>query len=148
VPQPYEWAVLRVVPRVERCEFVNVGAIVYSHATGFLGARVELPEERTLALDPALDLDLVRRHLGAVVALCAGDLSVGPNADRPAGERFRWLVAPRSTVVQTSRVHTGLADDPAAELERLVQSVVLLPAAGDRPGTSGSAGSHRAGERA
>jgi Protein of unknown function (DUF3037) len=130
VPQPYEWAVLRVVPRVERCEFVNVGALVYSHQTGYLGARVELVEQRALALDPFLDLDLVRRHLGAVVALCAGEPSGGQNANRPAGERFRWLVAPRSTVVQTSRVHTGLTDDPAAELDRLVSSVVLVP---DRP---------------
>jgi hypothetical protein len=119
--------VLRVVPRVERCEFVNAGAVVYCHATGFLGARVELDEARALALDPGLDLDLVRRHLGAVVALCAGDPSAGPNADRPAGERFRWLVAPRSTVVQTSHVHTGLADDPAAELDRLIRTVVQLP---------------------
>jgi hypothetical protein len=132
VPEPYEWAVLRVVPRVERCEFVNAGVVVYSHAADFLGARVALPDGRALALDPRLDLELVRRHLDAVVALCAGDSSMAPNADRPAGERFRWLVAPRSTVVQPSRVHTGLTDDPAAELDRLLATVVALPSRDDR----------------
>jgi DUF3037 family protein len=124
VPQPYEWAVLRVVPRVERCEFVNAGVVVYCQALDYLAAQVALPDARALALDPDLDLDLVRRHLDAVVALCAGEASTAPNANRPAGERFRWLVAPRSTVVQTSQVHTGLTDDPAGELARLVASVV------------------------
>lgn len=124
MPQPYEWAVLRVVPRVERCEFVNAGVVVYCQALDYLAAQVALPDGRALALDPELDLDLVRRHLDAVVALCAGEASTAPNANRPAGERFRWLVAPRSTVVQTSRVHTGLTADPAAELARLLASVV------------------------
>ena len=133
MPQPYEWSVLRVVPRVERCEFVNAGVILYSHATDFLGARIALSDARALALDPTLDLALVRRHLDAVVALCSGDAWMAPNADRPAGERFRWLVAPRSTVVQPSRVHTGLTDDPAAELDRLVATVVAVPGADTPP---------------
>lgn len=136
MPQPYEWAVLRVVPRVERCEFVNAGVVLYCQAEDFLAAGVALPAARALAIDPELDLDLVRRHLDAVVALCAGDTSMAPNANRPAGERFRWLVAPRSTVVQPSRVHTGLTDDPAAELARLVDSVVARPAG--EPRTEGS----------
>ncbi len=127
MPQPYEWAVLRVVPRVERCEFVNAGVVVYCQLDGFLGARVALPEQRVLALDPELDLELVRGHLDAVVALCAGDPSAGPNANRPAGERFRWLVAPRSTVVQPSLVHTGLTDAPAVQLERLLMTLVTGP---------------------
>jgi Protein of unknown function (DUF3037) len=126
VPQPYEWAALRVVPRVERSEFVNAGVIVYCHATSFLAARAALPEGLVRALDPELDLDVVRGHLEAVVALCAGDPSTAPNANRSAGERFRWLVAPRSTVVQPSRVHTGLTEDPAAELERLVSALVTV----------------------
>src|SRR3954470_3088628 len=98
VPQPYEWAALRVVPRVERSEFVNAGVIVYCHATSFLAARAVLPEALVRALDPDLDLEVVRGHLEAVVALCAGDPSTAPNANRSAGERFRWLVEPRSTV--------------------------------------------------
>jgi hypothetical protein len=126
VPQPYEWAALRVVPRVERSEFVNAGVIVYCHATSFLAARAVLPETLVRALDPDLDLEVVRGHLEAVVALCAGDPSTAPNANRSAGERFRWLVAPRSTVVQPSRVHTGLTEDPAAELERLVAALVTV----------------------
>ena len=131
MPQPYEWAVLRVVPRVERGEFVNAGVVLYSHAVDYLGARMGLSDARALALDPTLDLAVVRRHLDAVVALCSGDAWMTPNADRPAGERFRWLVAPRSTVVQPSRVHTGLTDDPAAELDRLLATVVAA-SGGDR----------------
>ena len=127
MPQPYEWAVLRVVPRVDRAEFVNAGVVLYSHADDFLGARIALPADRARALDPGLDLDLVRRHLEAIAALCAGDASLAPNANRPAGERFRWLVAPRSTVVQPSRVHTGLTSDPAAELDRLMGQLVTPP---------------------
>lgn len=127
MPQPYEWAVLRVVPRVERCEFVNAGVMVYCQAADFLGARISLSEGRARALDPGLDLDLVRSHLDAVVALCAGDPSMAPNSSRSAGDRFRWLVAPRSTVVQPSPVHTGLTDDAEAELDRLLESVVALP---------------------
>jgi hypothetical protein len=130
VPQPYEWAVLRVVPRVERSEFVNAGIVLYSHQLDFLGAQVALADDRARGLDPELDLDLVRSHLDAIVALCAGADSAGPNANRPAGERFRWLVAPRSTVVQPSPVHVGLTDDPAAELSRLVANVVSMPGRG------------------
>jgi hypothetical protein len=135
VPQPYEWAVLRVVPRVERAEFVNAGVVLYSHAADFLGARIALSAERARALDPDLDLDLVRQHLEAVAALCAGEPALAPNADRPAGDRFRWLVAPRSTVVQPSRVHTGLTDDPAVELDRLMAQ--LVPTSGRRRAVEG-----------
>jgi hypothetical protein len=130
VPQPYEWAVLRVVPRVERSEFVNAGVVVYCQQLDFLGARVALADDRARALDPEVDLDLVRRHLDAAVALCAGEVSAGPNGGRAAGDRFRWLVAPRSTIVQTSPVHSGLTEDPAAELDRLVAKVVSLPVRG------------------
>jgi Protein of unknown function (DUF3037) len=130
VSQPYEWAVLRVVPRVERSEFVNAGIVLYSQQLDFLGAQVALADDRARGLDPEVDLDLVRSHLDAIVALCAGADSADPNANRPAGERFRWLVAPRSTVVQPSRVHVGLTDDPAAELRRLVASVVSMPGRG------------------
>ncbi len=130
MPQPYEWAVLRVVPRVERAEFLNAGVVLYCQRLDFLGARVALSDERARAIDPDLDVDLVRRHLEAIQALCAADAASGPNANRPAGERFRWLVAPRSTVVQPSVVHSGLTDDPDRELRRLVSSVVTLPGRG------------------
>jgi hypothetical protein len=130
VPQPYEWAVLRVVPRVERSEFVNAGVVLYCHQLDFLGAQVALADDRARGLDPELDLDLVRRHLDAIVALCAGEAPIRTNANRPAGERFRWLVAPRSTVVQPSTVHAGLTDDPAAELRRLVATVVSVQGRG------------------
>ena len=122
--RPYEWTVLRVVPRVERGEFVNAGTVVYCQGLDYLEARVELDEGRVLALDRALDLESVRRHLSAVRDLCTGATRMGAAARRPPGERFRWLVAPRSTVVQTAPVHTGLTDDPAAELTRLLEVMV------------------------
>lgn len=124
MPHGYEWAVLRVVPRVERCEFVNAGVIVYAHAVDYLAARVELDEQRLRALDAGADVDAVRRHLAAVRDVCAGEPSAGDSGRRPPGDRFRWLTAPRSTVVQTSPVHTGLTDDPAAELSRLFALMV------------------------
>jgi len=128
VPHTYEWAVLRVVPRVERAEFVNAGVVVYCQALDFLGARVHLDLERLAAIDPSVDVAAVERHLDSVRALCAGEPSAGANGARPPGERFRWLVAPRSTVVQPSGVHAGLTDDPAAELDRLLTRMVLPPA--------------------
>lgn len=120
----YEWAVLRVVPQVDRCEFVNAGVLVYCQRLEYLAAAVELDAARALALDPALDVDAVRRHLEAVRALCAGLPEAGPNAARPLGDRFRWLTSPRSTVVQPSPVHTGLTADPPAELQRLLDVMV------------------------
>jgi hypothetical protein len=120
----YEWSVLRVVPRVERCEFVNAGVVVYCRQLDFLAAAVELDEARALALDSELDLVAVRRHLQGIEALCEGRHEAGPNAARPPGDRFRWLAAPRSTVVQPSPIHTGLTDDPAAELGRLLEVMV------------------------
>jgi hypothetical protein len=127
VPHAYEWAVLRVVPRVERCEFVNVGVVVYCHALDYLAASVTDDLARARALDPGLDADAVLAHLEGIRAVCAGDASAGANAARPPGERFRWLVAPRSTVVQPSPVHTGLTDDPAAELADLTRRMVDPP---------------------
>ncbi len=120
----YEWAVLRVVPRVERCEFVNVGVLVYCQALDYLAAAVTDDLSRALALDPALDVETTRRHLEGVRALCAGEPSAGDNGRRPVGDRFRWLVAPRSTVLQPSPVHTGLSDDPAAILAELFDAMV------------------------
>lgn len=131
MPHPYEWAVLRVVPRVERGEYVNVGVLVYCRALDYLAAQVCSDLERAVRLEPALDVEAVGQQLQSVLALCAGDASAGANGRRTAGERFRWLVAPRSTVVQPSPVHTGLTDDPVAELADLFDRMVRT---GTEPG--------------
>jgi Protein of unknown function (DUF3037) len=124
VQHAYEWACLRVVPRVERSEFVNVGVLVYCQGLGYLAAKVTDDLTRAAALDPALDVESTRRHLAGVEALCAGDPSAGANARRTPGDRFRWLIAPRSTVIQPSPVHTGRSDDPAAALAELFATMV------------------------
>jgi Protein of unknown function (DUF3037) len=116
----FEYALVRVVPRVERGEAINVGVIVYSQAYRYLCARIELDERRLLAVDPAVDLDPVRTALSAFEKAC----TEGPLAGRPLGERFRWLTAPRSTIVQPGPVHGGLTTDPAAELARLFDTLV------------------------
>ena len=123
----YDYAIIRVVPNVEREEFVNVGAIVSCPATGFLEARVELDERRLLALDATLDLETIRAHLATIPAICAGGEGAGPIGRMTQRERFHWLVAPRSTIIQTSPVHTGACGDPAAVLERLLDTMVRPP---------------------
>jgi hypothetical protein len=120
----FDYALIRVVPRVEREEFLNVGAVVYSPARAFLAAQVELDRERLAALGPPLDLELIEQHLRAIPAVCAGDPAAGPLAALSLSERFHWVVAPRSTVVQTSAVHTGLSEDLPAALERLMATMV------------------------
>jgi len=123
----YDYAVIRVVPRVERGEFVNAGVVLSCKAGRFLEARIELDEARMRALDPGVDLDAVRAHLEAFAAICAGGDSAGPIGRLPARERFRWLTAPRSTVIQTSPVHSGRCDDHATMLERLLDATVRAP---------------------
>ena len=121
----FEYALVRVVPRVERGEAINAGVIVYSKAYRYLRARIELDQARLFAVDPAVDIEAVRSALVAFEKACRE----GPLADRPLGERFRWLTAPRSTMVQPGPVHSGLTDDPAAELDRLFEALVRpLPA--------------------
>ena len=120
----YDYAVIRVMPRVEREEFVNVGVIVSCPAQGFLEARIELDEQRLLALDATLDIATVRDHLAAIPTICAGGAQAGPIGQLSQRERFRWLVAPRSTIIQTSPVHTGCCKDPAAVLEHLLDTMV------------------------
>jgi hypothetical protein len=120
----FDYALIRVVPRVEREEFLNAGAVIYCPARRFLAARVELDRSRLAALDASLDLDLLEQHLQAIPAICAGDVRAGPMACLTHSERFHWVVAPRSTVVQTSPVHAGLTDDPARELEHLIETMV------------------------
>jgi hypothetical protein len=120
----FEYAVLRVVPRIERGECINAGVVVYCRAKAYVGARIHLDEARLLALDPDADTDGVRAALGAIEGVCAGGDTAGQAAGDDAGRRFRWLIAPRSTVVQPGPVHTGLTTDPAAEAERLLQFLV------------------------
>ncbi|MEV6766291.1 DUF3037 domain-containing protein [Streptomyces sp. NPDC051105] len=120
----FEYALLRVVPRVERGECINAGVIVYCRAKAYVGARTHLDEARLLALDPGADVAGVRAALGAVESVCAGGEAAGQAAGDDPGRRFRWLVAPRSTVVQPGPVHTGLTLDPAAETARLLDLLV------------------------
>jgi hypothetical protein len=120
----YEYALLRVVPRVDRGELINAGVVLYCQALDFLGARTDLDEARLRALDQDVDPAAVRAALAAVVAVCDGDPSAGPAGTGPRGMRFRWLTAPRSTIVQPGPVHGGLTADPAAQLEHLVDSLV------------------------
>jgi hypothetical protein len=126
----YDYAVIRVVPRVERQEFVNVGVIVWCKEQDFLEARIELDEARVRMLDVSVDLDAVRRHLASISIICLGSANSGPIGKLSKRERFDWLVAPRSTIIQTSAVHTGRCDDLAATLERLLDVMVrpLVPA--------------------
>ena len=120
----YDYSVVRVVPKVDREEFINAGVILSCPDLSFLEARIKLGEARLLALDPNVDLDLVRKHLAAIPIICRGGDGAGTIGQLPQRQRFHWLVAPRSTVIQTSPVHTGRCDDPAAALERLVATMV------------------------
>ncbi len=124
----YDYAVVRVVPRVEREEFINAGVILSCPTMDFLEARIELSEARLLALDPKVNLDVVRAHLGSIPLICAGGAEAGPIGQLPRRERFHWLVAPRSTVIQVSPVHTGRCTDLAGTLEHLLNAMVRQPA--------------------
>jgi hypothetical protein len=123
----FDYAVVRVMPRVERGELLNAGVILFCLERDFLQARVEVNEPRLRALWPAVDLDLVRRHLEAIPRICAGSPEGGPIARLSLRERFRWLVAPRSTMIQVSPVHAGLCDGPEQGLEELFRQMVLVP---------------------
>jgi hypothetical protein len=123
----FDYAVIQVVPRVERGERVNAGVILFCLGKDFLKAKIEVNEPRLRALWPEIDLDLVRQHLEAIPRICAGDPDAGPIARLSLRERFRWLVAPRSTIIQVSPVHAGLCDHPERALEDLFQKAVRLP---------------------
>lgn len=123
----YEYAVLRVVPRVERGEFINAGVVLYCPAKRFLQARIHLDGERLRALDPALDADQALAHLESARQVCEGGKAAGSLGSLPARERFGRVVAPRSTVVQPSPVHTGFCEDPERELGRLLRRMVCPP---------------------
>ncbi|WP_334270252.1 DUF3037 domain-containing protein [Edaphobacter sp. HDX4] len=120
MPSSFDYAIVRVVPRVERGEFINAGVIVFCLEHKFLGARVKIDEVRLKALWPQIQLDLVRRHLEAIPRVAAGDIAAGPIARLSLRERFHWLVSPRSTIIQVSPVHTGLCEErPEGVLDEL-----------------------------
>ena len=122
----FDYAVVRVMPRVERGELINAGVILFCLEKDFLQARVEVNEARLRALWPGTDLDLVRQHLEGIPRICAGAPDGGPIARLTLRERFRWLVAPRSTIIQVSPVHAGLCDNPEAALADLFRKMVLV----------------------
>jgi len=121
----FSYAILRVVPRVERGEAINAGVLLYCQPLDFLGSRTHLAEDRLLALDAGADVPAIRAALETAADVCAGSEQAGAAGRDGPGRRFRWLTAPRSTVVQPGPVHTGLTADPGAELDRLLQVLVL-----------------------
>lgn len=123
----YEYAVLRVVPRVERGERINAGIVLYCPQKRFLEARIHVDRERLRALDPELDAATVEEHLASARRVCAGGPEAGALGSLPPRERFGRVVAPRSTIIQPSPVHTGLCEDPEAALERLMRELVYRP---------------------
>jgi hypothetical protein len=123
----YDYAVIRVVPRVEREEFVNVGILLSCEASGYLEARIELDEARVASLDPTLDLESLRRHLDTIPAICRGGPGTGPIGLLPQRARFHWLTAKRSSIIQTSPVHMGKCADMAATMDHLLERMVRPP---------------------
>ncbi|MCW2955080.1 MAG: hypothetical protein JWQ48_4250 [Conexibacter sp.] len=127
----FQYAILRVVPSLPRGEALNVGVVLHCRRRRFLAARVHVDRARLLALDPGLDLDALTRHLDGIVKIAAGDPAAGALAALDRSERFGWLVAPSSGLVQAGPVHTGLCDDPEAMLDRLAAELVAAPEAAD-----------------
>jgi hypothetical protein len=123
----YDYAVIRVVPRVERGELINVGVVLSCPGVDFLDAAIELDEARLRALDETLDLEAIRAHLASIPAICRGGADAGPIGSLPQRNRFHWLVSPRSTSIQMSAVHTGRTRDPAAALQKLLDTMVRPP---------------------
>ena len=122
--EPFSYAVIRLVPDIERGERVNVGVIVFCRPLDFLGARTALDEDRARAIAHDVDLDAARRHLAAIERIAAGDPNAGPIAKLDTTARFHWLVAPASTIIQPSGVHTGICDDPQGCLDELFERLV------------------------
>jgi hypothetical protein len=120
----YDYAIVRVVPRVEREEFINIGVILSCPAQDFLEARIELDETRLKAFDATLDMEAVRKHAESIPTICKGGAQAGPLGKLTARERFHWLVAPRSTIIQISPAHSGRCQQPALVLEHLLETMV------------------------
>lgn len=123
----FDYAILRIVPRVEREERINAGVILFCLERDFLQARVELDEARLRALWPETDVELIRQHLEAIPRICAGSPEGGPIAKLSQRERFHWLVSPRSTMIQVSPVHSGLSEQPERTLDELFRRMVQVP---------------------
>jgi len=120
----FDYAIVRVVPRVDRGEFINAGVILFCSTRGYLDARIELSRERLLALDPTIDVALVESHLAVIPKVCAGGGDAGSIGELPQRARFHWLVAPRSTMIQMSPMHSGVHRDPETALEGLFRKLV------------------------
>ena len=123
----YDYAIIRVVPRVERGEMINVGVVLSCPGVDFLEAGIDVDEARLRALDDTLDVDAIRAHLASIPVVCRGGADAGPLGDLPQRNRFHWLVSPRSTIIQMSPVHTGRTSDPAAALRQLMNTMVRRP---------------------
>ncbi|MFZ0744811.1 MAG: DUF3037 domain-containing protein [Terracidiphilus sp.] len=123
-PASFDYAILRVVPRVERQEFMNAGIVVLCLEKRYLAARIHLDTDRLKALWPEADAELVAQHLEAIPRICAGEPGAGPIAQLSQRERFHWLVSPRSTIIQPSPVHTGVCDGTDGLLDRLTQQLL------------------------
>ena len=123
---PFDYAIVRVVPCVEREEFINVGVILFCRQKRFLGAQLHLDRPRLAVLAPQLNIEQIEVYLNLIPRLCADEVT-GPLGELSQAERFHWLVNPRSTTIQVSPVHTGLCTDPAAMLEHLLQTMVVTP---------------------
>ena len=123
-PNSYDYALIRLVPSVERGECLNVGVILFCRTLGFLGARIHLNATRALALSPDLDTTAIQQQLDTMMLICKGGPEAGDLGKMSQSERFQWLVSPRSTVIQISPVHEGVGDDPEAALEHLLKTMV------------------------
>ncbi len=126
-PSSYDYAIIRLVPRVERGELLNVGVILFCRARRYLNARIEFDTGRLQSFWPNLDLDLILEHLAVIPLLCRGGEEASPLGILSPGERFHWLVSPRSTIIQVSPVHSGLCQDPSEKLDSLFTQLVALP---------------------
>jgi hypothetical protein len=124
-PNSYDYALIRLVPSVERGECLNTGVLLFCRTLGFLGARIHLDTTRALALSPGLDLTSIQQQLDTIVHICEGGPESGPLGKMSQSERFHWLVSPRSTIIQISPVHEGVCDDPEEALEHLLKTMVL-----------------------
>ena len=121
----FDYAVIRIVPRVERAEFINAGVIVFARTLRYLDARAHLDLERVRSLFQEADIAEIEQHLLCIPKICAGGNGAGPIGELPQHERWHWLVAPRSTVIQTSEVHSGICTNPGEELDHLMRMLVL-----------------------
>lgn len=124
--ESFDYAIIRVVPRVEREEFLNVGAVVFCRTKKYLAAKIELNEARLLAFCPEIDLEMIRSHLDMIPKICEGGEAAGPIGQLSQSERFNWIVAPKSTMVQCSPVHSGVCAEPDGQLDRLIEKMVKV----------------------